>query len=90
MTDTSPEFEKFYREKIMSLTSDERIRIGLSMNETARKIVWSSIPEGLSEEERKIKYFLRLYGSDFPEEELNKIIEWIRTTTEKRNLPVNS
>lgn len=78
MTDTSPEFEKFYREKMMNLSSDERIRIGFSMNETARRIVWSSIPEDLPEVERKIKYFLRLYGNDFPEKEINRIIEWIR------------
>ncbi|OGU42741.1 MAG: hypothetical protein A2X61_05565 [Ignavibacteria bacterium GWB2_35_12] len=78
MTDTSPEFEKFYREKMMSLTSDERIRIGLSMNETARNIVWSSIPKDLPEEERRVQFFLRYYKNDFTEKQKNVIIEGIR------------
>ncbi len=84
MTDTSPEFEKFYREKMMSLSSDERIRIGLSMNETARQIVWSSIPADLPESERRVQFFLRYYKNDFTGKQRNEIIKKIRNNTQRK------
>ena len=62
----------------MSLSGQERIRMGISMNETARLIVWSSIPADLPEPERRVQFFLRYYKNDFTEKQKQEIIERIR------------
>ncbi|MBK6608402.1 MAG: hypothetical protein IPG24_23700 [Leptospiraceae bacterium] len=74
MNDTSPEIEKMLREKYMSLSGFERVQIGSSMFESAKKIVEYSLPKDLSELEKKIQMFLRFYGHEFSETEKNKII----------------
>jgi len=74
MNDTSPEIEKMLREKYMSLSGFERVQIGSSMFESAKKIVEYSLPKDLSELEKKIQMFLRFYGHEFSEKEKNKII----------------
>lgn len=57
MSDTSPEIQKKITEKYMNLSGFERLQIGSSMFETAKKIVEYSLPKGLSESEKKINYF---------------------------------
>lgn len=74
MNDTSPEIEKMLREKYMSLSGFERVQIGSSMFESAKKIVEYSLPKDLSQLEKKIQMFLRFYGHEFSETEKNKII----------------
>ena len=74
MNDTSPEIEKMLREKYMSLSGFERVQIGSSMFESAKKIVEYSLPKELSQLEKKIQMFLRFYGHEFSETEKNKII----------------
>jgi len=78
MQDTSPEIEKIFREKIIALSPQERVLMGISMFETAREIVLSSLPKDLSVTERNVKFFLRFYENDFDKETLEKVIAWIR------------
>jgi hypothetical protein len=80
MTDTSPEFAQFYFDKIMSLSPKERLRMGSSLYDTAREIVLSSLPENMSETEKKVQLFLRFYENDFTKEQLEKIIKRIRNS----------
>jgi hypothetical protein len=79
MNDTSPEIEKMLREKYMSLSGFERVQIGSSMFESAKKIVESSLPKELAPVEKKIQMFLRFYGHEFSEVEKNKIINRLRS-----------
>jgi hypothetical protein len=79
VTDTSPEFEKLYRNLLMAKSPDERFRMGLSMCESARAIVLSSLPEGLSEVERKVALLYRYYGNDLRQEELARIEAQLRS-----------
>lgn len=79
MNDTSPEIEKMLRVKYMSLSGFERVQIGSSMFESAKKIVESSLPKELAPVEKKIQMFLRFYGHEFSELEKNKIINRLRS-----------
>ena len=79
MNDTSPEIEKMLRVKYMSLSGFERVQIGSSMFESAKKIVESSLPKELPPVEKKIQMFLRFYGQEFSEVEKNKIINRLRS-----------
>ncbi len=74
MNDTSPEIQKRLTEKYMSLSGFERVQIGSSMFESAKKIAEYSLPKDLSEKEKKIQLFLRFYGHEFSEIEKKKII----------------
>jgi hypothetical protein len=74
MNDTSPEAKKILDESFANLSGEQRLLMGLEMFETARKIVLSSFPPGLSENEIRKRLFLRFYGDDFSEDEKKKIL----------------
>ena len=73
MNDTPPEIKNKLGELYAKLSGEERMRIASGMFETARKIVLSSFPENLPENEKRKKLFLRFYGKDFTKEEIEKI-----------------
>jgi hypothetical protein len=54
MNDTSPEMDRVVSERYRQMSPDERMRIAASMFETARKIVESSHPVGMSRNERRL------------------------------------
>ena len=64
MKDTAPEMAALYRELLMERSNEERSSMGASMCQTARRIVWSSIPGHLPENERRLRFFRRYYGND--------------------------
>lgn len=65
MRDTTPDFQRFVDAQYARLTSGERVRLCTVMFDAARALVESSLPEGLSEYERKRQLTERFYGSDF-------------------------
>jgi hypothetical protein len=67
MTDTSPEFQKMVDDRYRAMTAQERVRIASGMYDTARLIVESSLPPGLSREERRLAAIRRLYEGELPE-----------------------
>lgn len=75
--DTSQDILDLQNKMFNSLRPEQRIEIMLSMCETARQIVLSSLPKGLSPKEKKKQLFFRFYGDDFSKEEKQKIIEHI-------------
>ena len=77
MNDTSPEAKRIQDELFAKLTGEERMLMGLEMFETARKIVLSSFPENLSENEIRKRLFLRFYGNEFTKEQIEEIFERI-------------
>ena len=75
MNDTTPEVKKIQDRLFAKLSGEERLLMGLEMFETARKIVLSSFPEKLPENEIRKRQFLRFYGNDFSDEEKEKILK---------------
>ena len=81
MKDTSPEIEKYYHDEIMKLDINTRLEMTGSMFDYARMLVLSTLPDDLTPEETRVQLFLRFYKNDFTNEELDKIIIWIRKNT---------
>lgn len=76
MNDTRPEFEAMVNERYRRMTPDERVKIAASMYDTARAIVLSSLPPGLSRRERRLAFARRLYEGELPEAALVAYAEW--------------
>ncbi len=70
MSDTSPEFQKMVDDRYRSMTPEERMCLVSQMYNTARLIVESSLPAGLSREERRLSIARRFYAGELPEEAL--------------------
>lgn len=66
VTDTSPEVAAIVRDRIMKLSGAERFMIGARMFESARALVLASLPENISEPERKRMLYERFYGDHLP------------------------
>jgi hypothetical protein len=66
VADTSPEVAAMVRERIMKLSAAERFVIGARMFESARAIVLASLPQNISEPERKQMLYERFYGEHLP------------------------
>ena len=68
MFDTHPDVAIRFRDLMMSKSGQQRLLMGCSMYDTAKKIVRSSIynsrPE-ITDEEMKKEIFLRFYGKEF-------------------------
>jgi hypothetical protein len=73
MNDTSPEIAEMVRARLMALSGAERFVMGTRMFDAARRMVLASLPESLSEAERKRQLFTRFYGKALPEEAFEKI-----------------
>jgi hypothetical protein len=76
MSDTAPQFEEMVNERYRRMTPDERVRIAASMYDTARVIVLSSLPPGLSRRERRLAFARRFYEGELPEAALIAYAEW--------------
>ena len=76
MNDTSPKMERIVNERYRQMSPDERVRIASSMFETARKIVESSLPPGMSRKERRLAWARRLYDGELSEKALLAFAEW--------------
>ena len=70
MSDTSPEFQKMVDARYRAMTAEERVRLASQMYDTARTIVESSLPPGLTREERRLAVIRRFYAGELPEEAL--------------------
>ena len=79
MTDTSPDVEARYRERILALSPAARLGMASRMFSTARTLAMAGLrfePGGsLSIQER---LFRRLYGKDFSEQEAERIAAHLR------------
>lgn len=77
MTDTDLLIESRFLEMMMKKSGQERLKMGFSMFDMARKQVVASIkmdnPQG-SKRDIKRELFLRFYGQDFSSEEQKKIL----------------
>lgn len=65
MQDTSDESKKLYRRLIMAKSGEERLLMGMSMFDTARKIMLASLPDDTTEEDKRKFLLKRLYGQSW-------------------------
>ena len=63
MNDTTPEFAKLFRERLLALRPEERVRMCADMFETARALVEASLPAGIDPIERRRRICRRFYGN---------------------------
>ena len=77
MFDTHPDVAIRFRDLMMSKTGQQRLLMGCSMYDTAKKIVHSAIynrrPE-ITDEEMKKEIFLRFYGKEFRRADREKFL----------------
>jgi len=78
--DTSPEMRELQHRLLMERSGEERLRMAVSMCQTARALVLSSLPDHITRAERRVQLFLRMYGNDFAPLERARIVERIRTS----------
>jgi hypothetical protein len=76
MNDTSPRFEAMVAERHRQMTPEQRMRAAAAMFDTARTIVESSLPPGLSRYERRLTIARRMYGDGLPEAALAAHAAW--------------
>jgi len=77
MTDTSLEVMERYRAMLLARSGEERLKMGFSMNATARALIRASVlakdPHASPATVRRA-LFLRFYGHEFDAEEWEKIL----------------
>jgi hypothetical protein len=66
ITDTPPEIEKMVRDRLMALSGEERMMMGVRSFEAAREMVLASLPPDLPPLELKRQLFQRIYGYPLP------------------------
>lgn len=67
MNDTPDHIEQLVSDRYASMTPAERIAIVVSMRQSAHAIVESSLPHGLTREQRRYAIAKRFYGDELPE-----------------------
>jgi hypothetical protein len=65
--DTSPEFARIVAARYAAMSVQERYEIVSSMRQTAVAIIESSLPPGLTREQRRYAIAKRMYGDELPE-----------------------
>jgi hypothetical protein len=81
MNDTSAATSEVVSDRYRSMTPAERWSAASSLYETARKIVDSSLPIGLTMEQRRLAIARRLYKNDLPEAALIAHAKYVRSAT---------
>ncbi|HEX9792800.1 MAG TPA: hypothetical protein VGC54_02345 [Planctomycetota bacterium] len=76
MIDTSPAVAALVAEHHRRLMPAERMELASALFDTARAIVESSLPSGLTRRERRLALAKRLYGGELPEEALRAFAEY--------------
>ena len=64
MNDTPKEIAELMRNKLLALSGSERVMMGSRMFDSARTIILSSLPSGISDLETKRQLCSRLYGNE--------------------------
>ena len=77
MNDTHPDVAIRFRELMMRKSGEQRLRMGCSMYDTAKKIVCSAIYNsrpGITDTEMRREIFLRFYGQEFSQADREKYL----------------
>lgn len=79
MNDKVSQTKDLHRDLLMACSNEERFKMGVSMCQTARTIVWSSLSEELDPTERRVQFFLRYYGGELPPDRCEEIVAKLRS-----------
>lgn len=79
MNDTTPPVKDLHRDLLMARSNEERFQMGVSMCQTARTIVRSSLPEDLDPAERRVQFLLRYYGDELAPDWRDEIVAQLRS-----------
>jgi len=71
MNDTAPSVARLVADRYQAMSPSERCIAAAAMFETARAIVESSLPGGLTEEQRRLAVARRFYRGELPEAALH-------------------
>lgn len=77
MNDTTRAVEERYRNMILRLSPQERLKMACGMYESGKRLVLSRILKDEPHPDRprlRAQFFLRMYGSDFTPSEADKIL----------------
>jgi hypothetical protein len=88
MNDTSPEIESLFNTMMMKNSGQERLKMGFSMFDMARRQVMASIKMNNSNaniKDIKREIFLRFYGQEFSSEEQERILKRILESGDQKN-----
>ena len=80
MDNTSAKIEQLYKEMILNISPLERLKMASRMYDSGRKLVMSGIlkeRQNIDASRLRAKLFLRMYGNDFTDNEIEKIIKKI-------------
>jgi hypothetical protein len=77
VNDTTQEIVALVHAHHAGMTPDMRMRIASDLFETARAIVESSLPAGLTERERRLTVARRFYGNELPEAALLQFANYL-------------
>jgi len=82
MKDTTTAVERLFTSKLMELAPDERLAMACRMFSTAKELVRVGISasEAMSAAEVRSAVFLRLYGQEFDQVKLTKILSQLEAT----------
>jgi hypothetical protein len=64
--DMSPEVNRAWFEYYMPMTPERRLEVGVAMLAAMKRMILASMPEGLTEQERKRGLYESLYGEPLP------------------------
>ena len=80
MNDTPEVVQNFYRTLLMRRSGSERVQMGCAMFDTARAFALANL-RGLShsDDEVRVRLFVRTYGGDFDPATTQRIAEWLST-----------
>ena len=91
MNDTSAAISKVVVDRYRSMTPAERWLAASSLFETARKIVESSLPCGLTMEQQRLAVVRRLYRNELPEVALIAHARYVHSATPALpSMPLNT
>ena len=65
-SDTDSTVEKILLERYMAMSGSRRVEICTGMYETAKALVYASLPENATAEWKKREFFKRMHGFELP------------------------
>ncbi len=77
MNDTTPQIKKIFHDKMMAKDGIARLQFGVSMFDTAKKLILASLPENISVLEEKKFLLKRLYTNDLTDDVIDMIVNKI-------------
>lgn len=77
--DTAPDVDARYRRMMFEKTPSQRVVMACGLLDIARATILAAAPCGSDERARRVHLFRRLYGRDFDEDTIRRIVARLET-----------